>query len=56
MRQAATTCLLLATVVGRALGGQPDAPSHGRPFFMPQAERARIQALVEKEPWARQAR
>jgi len=36
-----------------AHGGQRDAPSHSRPYFMPQRERERIRALVQKEPWAK---
>jgi len=48
--------LLLVTVTAAAWawGGGKDAPSHGRPFFMPAAERARIRALVEEEPWAKE--
>jgi len=51
-RTAAVPFLLL--VAGWALGGQQDAPSHGRPLFMPQAERNRIHALIEREAWARE--
>lgn len=43
-----------------AAGAQPmdaplspgDRPAHARPFFMPPAERHRLRALVEQEPWA----
>ena len=38
-------------------GGQPEiAPAHGRPYLMPPGERARIQALIQSEPWARAER
>jgi len=30
-----------------------DAPAHGRPFFMPDGERTRIQQLIATEDWAR---
>ncbi len=53
MSRVAVVPFLLA-VAAVALGGGPDAPSHGRPFFMPEAERARIRGLIEKEPWAKE--
>ncbi len=30
-----------------------DAPSHGRPFFMPEAERARIRQVIGDNEWAK---
>jgi hypothetical protein len=30
-----------------------DAPTHGRPFFMPEQERARLRALIASQEWAR---
>ena len=51
-RAAAFPFLLI--VAGWVFGGQQDAPSHGRPFFMPAAERDRIRALVDREPAAGQ--
>jgi hypothetical protein len=29
-----------------------EAPTHGRPYFMPQSERDRIQSLIQREAWA----
>jgi len=51
-RAAALLCLLL--VARWTLGGEKDAPSHGRPFFIPKAERDRIHALIEREAWAKE--
>lgn len=54
MRQAVVAgLLLLIGARGWAPAGEGDAPSHGRPFFMPPGERARIRALTESEQWAK---
>ena len=42
----------LLLVMAGAAAGDGDAPSHGHPFFMPAAERARITRLVRTEAWA----
>jgi hypothetical protein len=44
----------LAALLPAALFAQPkDAPAHGRPYFMPPAERERLHGLVAREDWAR---
>jgi hypothetical protein len=46
--------LILATLCGPTALAQPkDAPSHGRPFFMPAQERTRLQQLIATEEWAK---
>lgn len=53
MKRGMVASLLLA-LAGWAPGAQKDAPAHGRPFFMPAAERERIRALLGKEAWAKE--
>ena len=47
---AVAAVLLLA---GVAAGPPSLGPAHGRPFLMPERERARVLDLVRTEPWAR---
>jgi len=46
--------VLLALFRGYGVLAQPDdAPTHGRPFFMPEQERARLRQTIATEEWAK---
>jgi len=51
--------LLISVLISTVLCGPvaparaDDAPAHGRPFFMPAEERARIQQLIATQEWAK---
>ncbi|MGB2822266.1 MAG: hypothetical protein WBF17_14875 [Phycisphaerae bacterium] len=46
--------LVLTVLCGPVVAGQAgDAPAHGRPFFMPARERARIRQLFSSQQWAK---
>ncbi len=46
--------LILMLTCGSVFAAQPnDAPAHGRPFFMPDHERTRLQQLIATEQWAK---
>jgi hypothetical protein len=46
-------CLSVGALVTPWLFGQSaDAPTHGRPFFMPATERERLHTLIKNEKWA----
>jgi len=46
--------LVLTVLCGPVFAAQAsDAPAHGRPFFMPAQERARIRQLIATEDWAK---
>ena len=46
--------LILTGLCGPTVPAQADdAPTHGRPFFMPAQERARIQKLIATRDWAK---
>jgi len=41
-------------LIGEAPGQPIGAPSHDRPYFMPQDERDRIRELIQREVWAKE--
>ena len=47
--------LLIVTVLcgPMVLAQAGDAPAHGRPFFMPEQERARIRQVIATQAWAK---
>ena len=46
--------LILTLTCGAISAAQPnDAPANGRPFFMPDEERARIRQLIAAREWAK---
>src|SRR5262245_61462040 len=53
MRRTATVIFLALLAVIAVRGEPKDAPAHGRPYFLPTAERDRLRALVQKEDWAK---
>ena len=45
---------ILMLTCGSLVAAQPkDAPSHGRPFFMPDKERTRLRQLIGTQEWAK---
>ena len=50
------TAMLLCLVAGAGFAQQAKvAPTHGRPFFMPEWRRQQILQLKQKEAWAQKA-